>query len=225
MINTIKQYGICNLKKVVEIHNAVDKKLTEEDKFSSTSRIFIFLNSFREMRNVDLLIKAFYYVCKKYPDALLYLIGSTLELKGYTPTSKKYELMLRDLVNELNLNDNVKFYPFSLNPWQRVKNGLAFVLPADIIWLNFALLEAMAYGIVPIVVNGEGADRIIKDGVNGLIAEKNAESLASKMIFALENPRQMELMSIEAKNYIKKYFTVDNIVEKIIRTYFKEIYK
>ena len=52
-----------------------------------------------------------------------------------------------------------------------------FVLPADVVFCNFALLEAMSHGVVPIVSDTPGARLVVSDGVSGIIADHSAEGL------------------------------------------------
>lgn len=107
------------------------------------------------------------------------------------------------LYNELKLNDFVDVYGFVKNIKDIMKDYKFFILPADVILANYALLEAMSFGLVPIIYPGDGYEVIIEDGVNGIVATDF--DLAKAMMRALSlSQTEYVKMSDAAHLKIKK---------------------
>ena len=224
MKKTILDNALCQEKKLYEIHNAVPGDLLQTNRFDAQSSAFVFLNSFKKWRNIDCLVRAFRLVKDRYPEATLKLVGSTAKNVSYSPASKEYENKLQYLIDELDLREGIEVIPFSLDAWDRADRALAFVLPSDLVWLNFALLEAMAFGIPPILSDVEGVDRIIENGVSGLSVPIEAESVANAMIYALEHRSEMEAMSEAAQARIQEKFLVEAVTRKIVAEYTRQVW-
>lgn len=219
MEKTILDNALCDEKKLYQIHNVVPRNLLSTDKFDRQSSSFVFLNSFKKFRNVDRLIKAFRMVVDRCQGARLIIVGSTANNENYSPASAEYEDGLFQLIDQLELADSIEVRPFSSDAWLNVESALAFALPADMIWLNFALLEAMAFGLPPILADVEGADRIIDDGISGLLTTTDPDQLAEVMIYALTHRREMALMSNAAREVVAQKFLVDHVVSQIVEQY------
>lgn len=218
MPSIVKKYNIFNENKIVEIHNCVP--IPSEPLFSPRSMNILFLNSFRKFRNVDVLIKAFNLLKEDFPESRLVLMGSTFRNKEYHPAGDDYELYLFNLVKKLGIEDRVDILPFSLETKNVLMNSAVFVLPADRIWLNFSLLEAMAAGIPPIISNVNGAERIIKNGVNGIIVEnKNVKELSEAISSLLSNVDLRIRLGNAARETIIRKFNIEALVTKIESVY------
>lgn len=117
--------------------------------------------------------------------------------------------------NQLN---NLEVFGF-VNPEKYYKNASFFVLPAKIIFANNSLLEAMSYGVVPIVSNAEGTDLIVKNGINGFVFETYEEFLDC-MIKAHEISESEYLrLSNNARDTIKNDFSVEYYTENLLKMY------
>ena len=144
----------------------------------SSSNNVLFLNSFKSFRNIELIIEAAEILNAKYPEIKFYLVGSTLDNKNYSPSKEDYELMLRKMVSDKKLNKVIMFYPFSSDRFKYFEDAFTFVLPADHVFCNYTLLEAMSQRIPPIVANTEGSDLIVDHEVSGLIVDRNCNDIA-----------------------------------------------
>ena len=60
-----------------------------------------------------------------------------------------------------------------IDPEPFYRRASFFCLPAEIVFGNNSLLEAMSWGVVPIVTNAPGVELIVRDGVNGIVTEFN----------------------------------------------------
>lgn len=83
----------------------------------------------------------------------------------------------------MGLDRKIQILGFVNNSEELLKKSKLFIFPANIVFCNNALLEAMSFGCVPVVANGEGAYRIVNDS--------NGTSLqVSKKIVSLSNNRR-----------------------------------
>ena len=55
-----------------------------------------------------------------------------------------------------------------IEPTPYYRRARFFCLPASIVFGNNALLEAMSFGVVPVVTDAPGVERLLEDGVNGM---------------------------------------------------------
>ena len=95
-----------------------------------------------------------------------------------------------------------------------------FVLPGDVVFGNFALLEAMSHGVVPIVSNAESPGLLVKDGFNGIVIEHRSESLLAAMqdVLTLDEERWNE-MSAAARRTVEADFSLDAWGRRLLEEY------
>lgn len=217
-VEVLSSFNISKEIKIHEIHNGIPIDDFNKSKFSIKSSTFLFLNAFRELRNVDILIEAFSKLNIDFPETKLLLVGSSLEI-NFLPQEQAHEKHLVSLINKFEIQEATTILPFSSNPWQKVEEVLAFVLPADQVWLNNALLEAMAFSVPPIIAEAERANDIVLNGVNGLICAKDSTSLFRAMASLMHDPKKAELMGRESRKKVISNFSSDTIGEEILNTY------
>src|SRR5690606_37326994 len=83
-----------------------------------------------------------------------------------------------------------------------------FVLPADIVFANYSLLEAMSYGVVPVVGDGEGAERIVRSRENGVVVERTHQRLAEALTALLDDRERLERYGERARATIGSDFSM-----------------
>ena len=223
-IETLKTFNISSKTTIHEIYNGIPMKNFEENKFTSNDANFLFLNAFRKLRNVDILIKAFSLVNKKYPKSKLFLVGSSLDI-NFLPQEKEHEEGLFALIKKLELESAIQVFPFSPNPWKNLKGSIGFILPADVVWLNNALLEAMAHSIPPIISNVERASDIIKNNEEGLLIKTDEKALSDAMIFLIENPKKAKSMGEMARKKVILNFSSERVGKEIFQIYKEKLWK
>uniref|UniRef100_UPI004048E566 glycosyltransferase n=1 Tax=Algoriphagus sp. TaxID=1872435 RepID=UPI004048E566 len=171
---------------------------------------FIWCNSFKKWRNIhwfiDILNNDFFCDYSSVILGMLNNNNSTEYVERYVINNKPSKCIL------LNF----------LNPKEYFLNSKFFILPADIVYLNFALLEAMSYGVVPIVSDVEGTKEIINDGINGIIAKHSKEGLEEAMLKAINmSDFEYEVMSKNARDKVIKNFSIENWSNELIAMYKK----
>ena len=139
----------------------------------------------------------------KYPDAIFNLLGP----EGTTKAVDLKEYIETGIINYLgSTNDVVPFYEeTSINVLPSYREGLGLVNA-----------EAGAIGRPSITCDTNGTRDTVVDGYNGfLVPVKNAEALAEKMIYFLENPDKIEEMGKNARKFAEENFDQRKINEHI----------
>src|SRR5690606_17265198 len=101
------------------------------------------------------------------------------------------------------------------DPSKYFKKSKIFVLPADVIFLNYSLLEAMSYEVLPVIGDGEGAEKIIENGINGFISERNAISLKNTLSKALDSI-SYEKIARSARNTVINNYGIEEWVKEMV---------
>jgi glycosyltransferase involved in cell wall biosynthesis len=132
------------------------------------------------------------------------VLGKDQELQNYIESNKPINTEL------IKFSDPHAFY----------KSARFFVLPSTIVFGNNSLLEAMSYGVVPIVSKTDSTDLIIKDGINGIVVQHSKEGLLAGMRRALSIlDADYEVMSKQAQNTIEQDFSLTGLSERLARIY------
>lgn len=195
MRDYIEKYRIGDLSKLVFVHNHIPVRPLES--YTRKEQVVLFLNSFKPWRNVELIVKAAPRILELFPDARFRLVGMM---------GRPEEARIAELVSRLNLEENMHLLPHTNNPDQEYAQASIFVLPADIVFCNNALLEAMERGIPPIVADVPGAERIVEDGVSGLRVERTPEAIAHAIIQLLSDEDERRRLAQGARRRIEEKF-------------------
>lgn len=95
-----------------------------------------------------------------------------------------------------------------LSPESYFQRARFFLLPSDIVFANNALLEAMSYGLVPLVSKVSGAELIIDHLVSGYIFEHNYKGFTEAIDWAMNlSETHYEEFSKAAQDKIKRDFS------------------
>jgi len=103
------------------------------------------------------------------------------------------------------------------NPKEYYLKSKFFVFPSDVVFLNNALLEAMSYGLVPLISNVQGARLIVDDGISGFVFEHTEDGLKKAMEDALNlTDKEYAIMSKNAIKKVKENFSLKVWSEKYL---------
>lgn len=174
---------------------------------------FLWCNSLKKWRNSDWFV-----------DALRNRILTEKKsvLIGFLRNNKTVDCQQDYIVK--NKPANLEIYPF-MDPKKCFLKSKFFILPADIVFLNFALLEAMSYGVVPIVSDVQGAREIVDDGVDGFVVAHNKKSLEQAMVDASKiSDEKYELLSKNAREKVIRKFSIESW-SVCLNEFYKEIGK
>lgn len=210
--NNCRLYRISD-SKVSLIYNAIDthdidnlkenKKLTE-----------ICIGSVGKLENqkgFDTLLRAFAIVNKVFPEACLEIIGQG-------PLQEN----LKELASELRIRHKVKFLGLLSNQDVLYRIGSWNVFVSTSLWegLSIVLIEAMAMKKAIVATNIESNAEAVKDEVTGLLCPvDDAETIAKKIIWFLNNPGLAIEFGKRGKERLDSLFLLDVAMEKLYALY------
>jgi glycosyltransferase involved in cell wall biosynthesis len=214
MKESIIKHNISSTNKLEFVHNAIE--LGPEPTYRRQKRKILFLNTFKKYRNMELIIRAVPGVLKSFPDTEFLLVGLT---------GKKGEADHIQLVDDMKLGNSVKLLPFTKTPQQYYDDAAIFLLPADIVFCNNALLEAMKSGIPPIVADVAHADLVVEHNVSGLVVKKDS-TLWEKAITSLLADENFRLrLAKGARQKVEKDFDEAARSNRLKAIYQKNIWR
>jgi len=121
---------------------------------------------------------------------------------------------------DLKISDRLKLFGFVNNPAEFYKNSAIFVLPSLYEGTPNVLLEAMSFGLPPIISDClPGAMELVEDGITGLVFKsEDSFDLAKKLKHLIDNPNLRVKLGLNARNTVAEYKPerVMEIWEKII---------
>lgn len=192
---TLERWGA---KRIYFIPNAAPE--IDFEKHNNLNKyVFLWVNRFLKERNVK------------------WFVDSVNEIKS----SKSIMLgLMNNQEDEIyavnNQSNHLKVIDYQ-NPKDYFLSSKFFVLPSDVVFLNNALLEAMSYGLVPLISNVQGSNLIVDDGINGFIFEHSKAGLKNAMKKAIAlTDQEYNQMSKNVLEKVKKSFSYDVWCKKYI---------
>jgi len=179
----------------------------EQNKDFSGDPKLIYIGYLRTAKGVETIVKAFYKFLVIFPKASLSIVGEG-----------EYELELKKLVKELNIEENVVFYRFiddreRLNSLLRSHHLFCFGSLSE--GSPRVILEAMANGLNVLSTPVGSLPSVFNDNEELIFADFNAVdefSLQMKTLF--DNVDLMNRLRLNAYNKVKDY-TIENFIKKI----------
>ena len=141
-------------------------------------------------KNVDLVIRA------------ASELNLSLVIIGDGPERKKLEEIAQKLRVRANFQGQIRS---DLVPaW--LERSKYFLLLSDYEGLSFALLEAMARGVVPVVSANEGNISVVESGKNGIVSGISLNDVVDSITYLQNNPEIAKSMSIAAIQHVNLNF-------------------
>jgi glycosyltransferase involved in cell wall biosynthesis len=162
---------------------------TKPENFKEKPDIFM-VCKIEELKGIDLLIQSLPVVLKSIPELKVYIAG-----KG------PQEEELKTMVQNLNLEDHVKFLGFISDEekYQYYNSCKVVAVPSRWDCQPITLFEAAASG-TPVVASDMSNPEVVVDGKTGFIFEsENVNDLAKKLTLLLKDEKLLKLMSLAAK--------------------------
>ena len=205
-LNSIETDYYLSSFKLIQIEG---EKLRQE--YTSEKKIFLYVGGIFKDKRLDILLKSFANIEKKYPHAVLWIVGD-----GPDRTD------IYELSKELKIN-NIIFWGRIFNDVDKFFSAANFfVLPGI---GGLALNQAMLWQCPCIVSEADGTeDDLVIDAITGLRFEKgNSKSLTEAMEkFLLLDRDEFELMTKKCQSVILNDANINTMV-KIFKTTFNEI--
>ena len=191
-----------NNKEVVKIYNFLDfdliEKKAEEKLEKDYGKYIISVGSLTENKNHKLLINAFKILKDKYKvSEKLLIVGEGKEREN-----------LEKQIKELNLENDVLLLGQKENPYKYIKNSELYILPSKSEGFSLTLVEAMYLQKMIISTHNNGSEELVKENKYGVLIENNADKMAEKINYYLENKDERkkyeELGYERAKDFSKE---------------------
>lgn len=193
----LEKFAKVDIKKMEEIKNEYRGK-----------KIILFIGALNKVKNAPLLINALKLVKEKFDDFVCLIIGEGKEFNNLKLqiTNLKLEDCVR-LLGSISHGELVNYY------------GAAnfLVLPSLSESFGKVILEAASASKSTIATKTTGASELIINGETGfLVAIDNQKELAEKIYILLKDENLSVHLGIQAKIYIKKKFSQEQNIKKII---------
>ena len=163
------------------------------------ARVLLFFGQIKEVKGLDVLLRAMPGVVRKYPDAVLLIAG-----KVWKDDFRHYQEQMDALGIAENCLSSIRYIPDS-----EVGNYYAaadvVVLPYRRIYQSGVLLMAMSYGKPVVVSDIDGMAEVVEDRVNGYVFPSgDADALTAKLVEVLSEPEELRNVGKRALSYVKE---------------------
>lgn len=181
---------------------------------------FLFLNSLVPVRYPEIALDAFFEICQELnltdSSNIRFNIVGFLGDKAPGVVANK-ETKLRAKV--ANKDVPVELHQWTTDPKKWLEDADVFLLPADVVFLNYSLLEAMSLGVPAIVQESNGSELIVTDGMDGYILPPEKDKWKECMLRLIKDEDLRKKMGEAARRKVKSTFSLDGYLEKYDRIY------
>jgi len=184
-------------------------------------RVILFVGRVTWGKGAHILLKAFSFLVKRYPDLKLVVAGPLSDHFGEEEVSE-YARTLMVYAERLLPRNSYVFTGAADREILRRFYSIAYVcvLPSYFEAFPMVLIEAMASGCPVIGSNAGGIPDIIVDGYSGLLFRRgDYADLASKLEILLEDESLRNTMSANARRYVVEKFSWQTVAFKMRSIY------
>ena len=186
-----------------------EKKEKKEAFHFGNQRIIGMIARLADVKGQDVLINAMPLILKKCPDVKLVLVGEG-----------KMEQRLKQLAVELNLKDQVLFYPVISKATEMLALFDVFILPSIEEGLGLSIMEAQACGLPVVASSVGGLVSLVEHEKTGLLVPpKDAPALASAVIRLLQDKVFAQRLGEKAREFINREFSLEKMIQQTINMY------
>lgn len=178
--------------KTVVIHNPVAKPETHSNPHEEKKKI-VYLSRIDKNKGQRILVDAFSIIAKLYPDWEVLLYGDA--------EPKEYAKILQGHICNLGLENQIKLMGVTNQVEEVYRNADIGAYTSYYEGFPLGLSQALGTGLPCIGLNcASGVNELIKNEYNGLLAEKEPEDIAMKLVRLMDNK---ELRIEYSENAIK----------------------
>lgn len=176
------------------------KYLIDEDE-----KIILYLGRIHQIKGIDLLVKAFAGLLKRFDDVRLVITGPD---DGFLST-------LRKLIGYLKIGDKILLTGplYDREKLEAYIDADVYVLPSIYETFPNTVLEAWACGTPVIVTDRCGVANIMDNA--GFVVEYDKNQLKDAIIKAINDKRLRKRFAVEGKKLVRKKYSWDNIVGEL----------
>ena len=199
--------------KVITIHNGIDitRYNINSSKTNSNKKVIGTVGRLEHQKNHKLFLQIAKSTLDKYdnhkPEFIIIGDGELYsELNEYS--------------KELGIEDNIKFYGERHDLNILYKNMDVFVLTSFFEGLPNVIMEAMASGLPVVATDAGGTSELVKNNITGFLCPSgNADILADKVDYLLQNEQEAIKMGKKGRERIKTDFSIDKMVSSTEKVY------
>jgi len=167
---------------------------------------FLFIGELRELKGVDLLLKALARVkTLSFPRAVIV---------GDGPDAGRFKALAR----ELGIAGQVTFTG-AMPARQALSLGRTLVMPSRAESLPYVALEAAAAGLPLIASNVGGLPEIVRGSGTRLVASGNVEALACAMATTIDGFEEARARAVQLRGLVAQRFTVARMTGEVLDFY------
>lgn len=197
---------------IPENKDSLDQSVAKQElSFSDDNFLILFMGRLRIQKSVDTLIKAVSLIKNELREhnSKVLIVGNGV-LKNE----------LRDLSNQLNLEDIISFEGITASPEIYHDAADLFVLPSVFEGFGLVILESFRAKTPVIATNIEGPRELIIDNENGYLFEpKDFKGLSNKILKLLKDSSKLKSLGEKGYNTFRKEFHISNYVTELEKIY------
>jgi glycosyltransferase involved in cell wall biosynthesis len=195
----------------IDLNNYTQHNKSETRKgfgLQPSSTVIIFVGRLDEQKGVDILF-----------DSLRILKSSEIEFKVWIIGDGVLRHDLEAVSRQYGLEDKVKFWGHQEDVPRFLKASDIFVLPSRYEGMSIALLNALAAGKPSVVTSVGDNDRLVIDGVNGLVVPPEDSLSLTNALGTLLSDRELRSTMSTAALKTAQYHSEEIMVKELERVY------
>lgn len=172
----------------------------------------LFLNTFHPIRDPMLFVKTAYIYHNKYSKFEQFRV---VGLSGHKVASRSNaEQEVVEYVQKHDMGTYLHLHEWTNEPRKYFEKAKIFVLPAKVVFANFALLEAMERGVIPIITDLDpSGSKIVENEKCGLVVHHDPEAIAERIDFLMRHRERANEMASLAREKIETEYNLETNVE------------
>ena len=175
----------------------------------------LFLNAANDRRHPITALRAFLKLCAerrldRRAAVRLSIVGLRRSTRRAAEAAQAREL--EQLVADRDVP--VELHDWTDRPERWLDDADVFLLPADVVFLNYSLLEAMARGVPPIVQATPGSDLIIEHGVNGYALPGDVDAWQAHMRMLIDDWQLRRRLGAAARQTVLRRYSIARYLER-----------
>ena len=170
---------------------------------------FLFIGRLLKEKGIFEFIESAKLVKLKYPNTIFTVLGAI--------DKSNLGAITEDLLDKLVNSGVIEYHGAVKNIPDWISDHHVFVLPSYREGVPRSTQEAMAVGTAVITTDVPGCRETVQNGINGFLVERwNAQALAEKIIYFIENQNKILEMGNASNLLAKEKFDVEKVTQRLL---------